>query len=160
MPTKRIESAPTKRTPKLVFTLQTACNALGIPNRRKLRAWAVAALRRQAHVTVRIVGAREGRMLNKQFRSKDYATNVLTFVYSDSRPLSGDIALCAPIVAREARSQAKSLEAHYAHLIVHGLLHLQGHDHEEQNEAEAMEAKEIAILKKLGFPNPYQSTTA
>lgn len=160
MPTKRIENAPTKRTPKLVFTLQMACNALGIPNRRKLRAWAVAALRRQAHVTVRIVGAREGRMLNKRFRSKDYATNVLTFVYDQGKPLTGDIALCAPIVAREARSQAKPLEAHYAHLLVHGLLHLQGHDHEEQDEAEAMEAREIAILKKLGFPNPYHSTTA
>jgi len=160
MPTKRIENAPTKRNPKLVFALQMACNALGVPSRRKLRLWAAAALRRNAHVTVRIVGAREGRMLNKMFRNRDYATNVLTFVYEQGRPLSGDIALCAPVVAREARSQAKPLDAHYAHLLVHGLLHLQGHDHEKQDEAEAMEAKEITILKKLGFPNPYQSTTA
>jgi probable rRNA maturation factor len=160
MPTKRTASAPTKRNPKLVFTLQVACNALGIPNRRKLRAWAAVALRRHAHVTVRIVGAREGRTLNKAFRSRDYATNVLTFVYDEGKPLSGDIALCAPVVAREARSQAKPLDAHYAHLLVHGLLHLQGHDHENEDDAEAMEAKEITILKRLGFPNPYHSTAA
>jgi probable rRNA maturation factor len=156
MPTNRTASAAKKkRSPELVFTLQMACAAPGLPSRRRLRAWAAAALRRSARVTVRIVGSREGRRLNRQFRGRDYATNVLTFVYDDARPLSGDIALCAPVVAREARAQLKPLDAHYAHLVVHGMLHLQGLDHMEPQEAAAMEAREIALLKKLGFGNPY-----
>jgi len=138
-----------------VFTLQMACSAPGVPSRRRLRAWAETALRRDARVTVRIVGTREGRTLNKRFRGRDYATNVLTFVYGDSRPLSGDIALCAPVVAREARAQGKSLAAHYAHLLVHGMLHLQGDDHIDPNEARVMESREIRLLRKLGFDDPY-----
>ena len=156
MPTKRTENARTNRSRKLLFTLQTACEAPGLPSRRRLRSWAAAALRRsRARVTVRIVGAREGRRLNKQFRGKDYATNVLTFVYDDDAPLTGDIALCAPVVAREAREQHKSLDAHYAHLLIHGMLHLQGDDHVDRKEAEAMESRETALLQKLGFANPY-----
>ena len=155
MPTKRTENARTNRSRKLLFTLQTACEAPGLPSRRRLRSWAAAALRRsRARVTVRIVGAREGRRLNKQFRGKDYATNVLTFVYDDA-PLTGDIALCAPVVAREAREQHKSLDAHYAHLLIHGMLHLQDDDHVDHKEAEAMESRETALLQKLGFANPY-----
>jgi len=140
-----------------LFTLQTACEAPGLPSRRKLRSWAAAALRRsRARVTVRIVGAREGRRLNKQFRGKDYATNVLTFVYDDDNsPLTGDIALCAPVVAREAREQRKLLAAHYAHLLIHGMLHLQGDDHIESKAAQAMESRETALLHKLGFADPY-----
>jgi probable rRNA maturation factor len=141
-----------------VFTLQVACNAAGIPPRRKLRAWAEAALKHRAQITVRIVGAREGRKLNRTFRHRDYATNVLTFAYHDDRPpLAGDIVLCAPVVAREARDQAKALDAHYAHLIVHGMLHMQGYDHIARADAAAMEAREIAILARLGYDNPYLS---
>jgi probable rRNA maturation factor len=140
-----------------VFTLQVACDAAGIPPRRKLRDWARAALKRHARVTVRIVGAREGRKLNRMFRGRDYATNVLTFAYEDERPLAGDIVLCAPVVAREARGQAKALDAHYAHLIVHGMLHMQGHDHIARADAAVMEAREIAILARLGYGNPYRA---
>ncbi|MCC6535600.1 MAG: rRNA maturation RNase YbeY [Burkholderiales bacterium] len=142
---------------KLVLTLQVASDANGIPSRRKLRAWALAALNRSARVTVRITGAREARMLNRRYRGRDYATNVLTFVYDDATPLGGDIALCAPVVAREAREQAKTLDAHYAHLLVHGMLHLQGYDHAAPRAAAAMEAREIAILARLGYADPYRS---
>jgi len=138
-----------------VLSLQIACNALGIPARPKLRAWACAALQRSARVTLRIVGAREARKLNRTYRGRDYATNVLTFVYDETAPLSGDIVLCAPVVAREAREQGKSVEAHYAHLLVHGMLHLQGHDHAAARAAAAMEAREIRILARLGYGNPY-----
>lgn len=158
MPTKRTANVRTDRSPRLLFTLQTACEASGLPSRRRLRSWAAAALRRKsARVTVRIVGSREGRQLNKQFRGKDYATNVLTFVYDDT-PLTGDIALCAPVVAREAREQRKSLAAHYAHLLIHGMLHLQGDDHVDPKEAQAMESREIALLRKFGFADPYAVT--
>lgn len=124
-----------------------------------MRSWAAAALRRsRARVTVRIVGAREGRRLNKDFRGRDYATNVLTFVYDDGGPLSGDIALCAPVVAREAREQGKSLDAHYAHLLVHGMLHLQGDDHIDPRDAQLMESRETALLRRLGFADPYAAS--
>lgn len=139
-----------------MFTLQVACKAAGIPPRRKLRAFAQAALDTDARVTLRIVGAREGRALNRRFRGRDYATNVLTFVYDDEPPLRGDIALCAPVVAREARAGARSLEAHYAHLVVHGMLHLQGLDHEKARDARKMEEREKAILRGLGYPDPYR----
>jgi len=138
-----------------VFTLQLACAAPGVPSRRRLRTWAAAALRRDARVTVRIVGSREGRSLNKRFRGRDYATNVLTFIYDEGRALSGDIALCAPVVAREAREQGKALAAHYAHLLVHGMLHLQGHDHIDPGDARRMESREVRLLRKLGFDDPY-----
>ena len=160
MPTKRTGSATKKRRAELEFSLQIACNALGIPGRRKLRTWACAALQRSARITLRIVGAREGRKLNRTYRGRDYATNVLTFVYGDKAPLSGDIALCAPVIAREAREQGKSIEAHYAHLLVHGMLHLQGQDHSVAKAAAAMEAREIRILARLGYGNPYLSSFA
>ena len=104
---------------------------------------------------VRVVGKREGRALNHRYRGRDYATNVLTFAYPDETVLAGDIALCAPVIAREARDQGKALEAHYAHLLVHGLLHLQGLDHLGERDAERMEAREVAILKRLGYSDPY-----
>ena len=140
-----------------MFTLQLACKAAAIPPRRKLRAWAQAALQRDARVTLRIVDGREGRQLNRRFRGRDYATNVLTFVYDDRPQLAGDIALCAPVVEREARAGAIPLEAHYAHLVIHGMLHLQGHDHVADRAAEVMEARERAIMMRLGFPDPYPS---
>src|SRR5204862_8299806 len=104
---------------------QRATGAAHVPADRRLRAWARAALARAGEVTLRVVGAAEGRRLNREFRGRDYATNVLTFVYS-KRPLAGDIVICAPVVAREARAQGKAVDAHYAHMLVHGLLHLQG----------------------------------
>lgn len=108
-----------------------------------------------AEIVLRLVDETEGRELNKQFRGKDYATNVLTFVYDDTQPLTGDIALCAPVVGAEAQQQHKDLLAHYAHLTVHGVLHLQGYDHLEDAEAAEMEQLETQILAKLGYPDPY-----
>ena len=103
-------------------------------------------------VTLRIVGAREGRRLNRTFRKKDYATNVLTFAYGRG---AGDLILCHPVIAREAREQGKTLAAHYAHMVVHGLLHLRGYDHEKKREAERMAREEIRLLRRAGFGNPY-----
>jgi len=137
-----------------VFTVQYGVRRTA-PAAPRLRRWARAALNREARVTLRIVGAREGRALNRCYRGRDYATNVLTFVYS-GRPLAGDIALCAPVVAREARSRGISREAHYAHLVVHGLLHLQGYDHEKRADAARMERRERRILAALGYDDPYR----
>jgi probable rRNA maturation factor len=138
----------------LALTIQRASRASHVPSDSLLRRWARAAVRGSANVTLRIVAATEARRLNRQFRGKDYATNVLTFAYGD-KPLEGDIVICAPVVAREAREQGKPTAAHYAHLVVHGLLHLQGHDHERDADARRMEDRERRILAKLGFPDPY-----
>ena len=161
MPTKTIKAAHRaphgRRTPRkgrrLTLTVQVASRAAGIPQARKLRHWARAALDGKARVTLRIVGAREGRSLTHRFRGRDYATNVLTFS-------TGDIVLCHPVIKREARAQGKTLAAHYAHLVVHGMLHLQGLDHRLRREARIMEAKEAAILKRLGYRDPYSQPTA
>ena len=104
---------------------------------------------------MRLVGANEGRELNRAYRGKDYATNVLTFVMNAAAPYEGDLALCVPVVAKEARAQRKDVIAHYAHLTVHGVLHLQGHEHDDEREALAMEKLETRILKRLGYPDPY-----
>ena len=115
------------------------------------------ALDADAEITVRIVGEDEGRELNQGYRQKDYATNVLTFDYAWAPVVMADLVLCAPVVAREAREQGKTLAAHYAHLLVHGTLHAQGWDHEtSEADAEAMEAREVAILFGLGLRNPYR----
>jgi probable rRNA maturation factor len=119
-----------------------------------IRKWARAALHGEASVTVRYVAESEGRRLNREFRGKDYATNVLTFIYA-TKPLEGDVVICAPVVAREAKAQGKAIAAHHAHLLVHGLLHLQGFDHERRAEAGRMENRERRILAGLGFPDPY-----
>jgi probable rRNA maturation factor len=114
------------------------------------------ALTDDAEITVRIVGEEEGRELNKSYRKKDYATNVLTFDYAQEPVVMADLVLCAPVVAREAKEQGKTLAAHYAHLLVHGTLHAQGWDHEtSEADAEEMEAYEVAILAGLGLKNPY-----
>ena len=118
--------------------------------------WIRHALAVDGELTVRIVGEAEGRELNRSFRAKDYATNVLTFDYDADPVVVADLVLCAPVVEREAAEQGKSLEAHYAHLIVHGALHAQGWDHETAREAKRMEAYEVEILAGLGFGNPYE----
>jgi probable rRNA maturation factor len=141
--------------PRLRLTVQYALDPVRLPARAQLRKWAKAALQGEAEVTLRLAGRRECRKLNSGYRGKDYATNVLTFAYADTRPLAGDIVLCAPLVAEEARRQGKTVEAHYAHLVVHGMLHLQGHDHENDADAAVMEALESEIVRRLGYPDPY-----
>ena len=124
--------------------------------RHSVTRWIRHALERDAEITVRIVDAAEGQALNRDYRHKDYATNVLTFGYGDDVPLCADLVLCAPVVAQEAQQAGKSLLAHYAHLIVHGTLHAQGWDHETSAaDARAMEARETQILAGLGFADPY-----
>jgi len=135
--------------------VQYATNSTDVPTRPQFRRWVKAALTRGAEIVLRIVDEAEGCELNHQFRNKDYATNVLTFVYDDTQPLTGDIVLCAPVVSKEAQQQHKNLIAHYAHLTVHGVLHLQGYDHIEEAEAVVMEQMETQILARLGYDDPY-----
>jgi len=126
--------------------------------RTQIRRWVQAALLAPAELTIRFVDAEEGRVLNRDYRDKDYATNVLTFAYTegeDSEVTQADIILCTDVLQREASEQHKSIESHTAHLIVHGVLHAQGYDHEDQEEAEEMEELEIEILTSLGLANPY-----
>lgn len=144
--------------PKLAATIQYASEADNIPSASQFRKWAKAALRVDTEVTIRIVDAEEGQMLNNTYRGKDYATNVLTFPLTEEPHLMGDIIICAPVVAAEAVAQHKSLEAHYAHLTVHGILHLHGYDHETDAQAELMEGLETAIVTKLGYASPYLIT--
>jgi probable rRNA maturation factor len=136
------------------LAVQRASRAAHIPADSRLRRWARAALPAGSRVTVRYVAEAEARRLNRQYRGKDYPTNVLSFPYGDA-PLQGDVVICAPVVAREAREQGKDVEAHHAHLLVHGLLHLAGHDHERTAEAARMERLERRILARLGFGDPY-----
>jgi len=139
------------------MSVQYASAAKNLPARPQLRRWVKAALRHNAQITLRIVDEEEGRELNKNYRGKDYPTNVLTFVY-DEMPqpeLSGDLVLCAPVVAREALEQRKELAAHYAHLVVHAILHLQGYEHDAEQDAIEMEHAETAIMAKLGYADPY-----
>ncbi|ABM35829.1 rRNA maturation RNase YbeY [Polaromonas naphthalenivorans] len=125
--------------------------------RHSVARWIRHALQSDAEITVRIVGAEEGQALNRDYRAKDYATNVLTFDYTQAPYVTADLVLCAPVVAKEAQDNQKTLQAHYAHLLVHGTLHAQGYDHETgEEDAEEMEALEIEILAGLGFDNPYR----
>ena len=124
--------------------------------RHKVSRWIRHALASDGEITVRIVNAEEGRALNRDYRQKNYATNVLTFDYTQAPLVTADLVLCAPVIAAEARAQCKTLSAHYAHLLVHGALHAQGWDHETSDaDAAAMEAREVKILVGLGFQNPY-----
>jgi probable rRNA maturation factor len=139
MPTTRV-----KKNSKV--SVQYAVPRRGVPGAAFLRKWVLATS--TSPVTLRIVGEREGRELNHAFRKKGRATNVLTFD-------TGDIVLCHPVIRREARAQGKSVAAHYAHLVVHGCLHLRGYAHEKKRDAARMEAREIRILRRGGFGNPY-----
>lgn len=141
--------------PQLDLSLQLASQAADIPSVAQFKRWVRAALRVETSLTIRVVDEDEGRQLNASYRGKDYATNVLTFPLTEEPFLMGDIIICAPVVAREAIEQGKSLLAHYAHMTVHGVLHLHGYDHEVDAQADLMEAMEIAIMHKLGFSNPY-----
>jgi probable rRNA maturation factor len=139
----------------------------GAPAARALRAWALAAAPAGSEVTLRVVGAAESRRLNRSYRGRDHATNVLSFAYAPAQParspsrakrftaVCGDIVLCQPVIRREARAQGKRLAAHYAHLVVHGVLHLRGMDHARRREAARMERAEIRALRRLGFADPY-----
>ena len=129
--------------------------------RQKVRRWVQAALLGPAEFTIRFVDAAEGQSLNRDYRAKDYATNVLTFAYNegeelaDDEPVRADIVLCTDVLMREAEEQKKTLEEHTAHLVVHGVLHAQGYDHEDDEEADEMESLETEILAELGYADPY-----
>lgn len=126
-----------------------------LPARSTMIRWMREASERGAEITVRFVDEEEGRMLNSTYRHRDYATNVLTFDYARAPVVMADIALCIPVLEREAREQNKTLREHLAHLLIHGVLHAHGYDHLNEEEAEVMEARETEIMQKLGFPNPY-----
>lgn len=155
-------------SPRLSLAVQYVSTAPGLPPRAQWRRWCQAAMQRDLRMTLRIVDEPEGRELNKSYRGRDYATNVLTFVYDEQTPpglplsgeeiLSGDVVICAPIVEKEARQQHKNLLAHYAHLAIHAVLHLQGYDHDNETEAAEMEALETRLMVKLRYPDPYQET--
>lgn len=140
---------------RLNVAVQYASRAPWVPERNQLRVWLRAAVEGGGQITVRFIDEDEGRTLNRDYRGKDYATNVLSFPY-DQTPVVGDLAICPAVAAREAAEQGKTPEAHFAHLVVHGALHLQGYDHEgDEEEAEAMEAREREVLAALGYPDPY-----
>jgi probable rRNA maturation factor len=140
---------------RLDLSVQYACNREGLPLRADFVRWARAALVGGGQITIRLVEADEGRELNDEYRGKDYATNVLSFPYEVEPLVLGDLVICPDVVAREAAEQNKPLAAHYAHLTVHGMLHLQGWDHENDDEARQMEDEERTILAALGYPDPY-----
>jgi probable rRNA maturation factor len=151
---------PRPRRPALSLSLQFARDPVVQRHREALARARVTrclrhALARPAELTVRIVGAEEGQALNRDYRQKDYATNVLTFDYSHEPVVVADLVLCAPVVEAEAREMGITLADHYAHLLVHGALHAQGHDHETDADAESMEAQETAVLAGLGVADPY-----
>ena len=147
----------------LSLSVQYACKHEALPSRPQVRRWVSRALKATApegaEVTVRFVEQEEGQTLNRDFRGKDYPTNVLSFPYASEPELAGDLVLCLPVVLREATEQGKTPEAHFAHLLVHGMLHLQGYDHDNDEDAEVMEAEEREILAKLGYSDPYGGET-
>ena len=154
--------APGRELPRLTLSVQFGIATTGVPARSTLRRWAVAALERDARVTLRFVGEAEGRRLNQRFRGKGRATNVLTFVYDGDvhdaprdAPLAGDIVICVPVVRREAEAAGRPLRAHFAHLVVHGILHLQGYDHQRDRDAATMERRETALLRRFRYRDPY-----
>lgn len=151
-------STKNKRAPLSLSVQYPDPRLQDIVTRPKLRRWVQAALFDPAELTIRFVDAAEGQALNRDYRGKDYATNVLTFAYTEDQEAivtEADIILCTDVLEREAAEQGKTVLAHTAHLIVHGVLHAQGYDHENEEEAQEMEDIETDILAKLGLPNPY-----
>lgn len=145
-----------KKAPELSLAVQYGCADAQLPDRSQVRRWVRAALETDVQATIRFVDAKEGRTLNRDFRGKDYATNVLTFVY-ETQPVLGDLVICTAVVRREAKEQGKLFKAHLAHMVVHGMLHLQGYDHETgAADAARMETRERAILARFGIPDPYR----
>ena len=140
---------------RLNLSVQYACHRDTVPLRADFVRWARAALVGGGQITIRLVESDEGQALNRDYRNKDYATNVLSFPYETEPLVMGDLVICPAVVAREAAEQGKPLDAHYAHLTVHGMLHLQGWDHDTDAEAEEMENEERIILAGLGYPDPY-----
>ena len=149
-----------RAAPRVSLAVQYAVAPARLPKPAALRRWAGAAVDREARVTLRFVGRREGRALNARYRGGAHATNVLAFVYDESPRVEGDVVLCAPVLREEARAQGKALDDHCAHLVVHGMLHLLGYDHDTDRAARAMEARESAILIALGVPDPYARAPA
>ncbi len=150
-------SARTKTSVELTLSLQQPDGRhRSVLTRTRVARWIRAALDAPAEITVRIVDEDAGRALNRDYRQQDHATNVLTFDYQREPVIVADLVLCAPVVEREAREQKKPLDAHYAHLLVHGALHAQGFDHERAADARKMEAREVELLAALGHPNPYR----
>lgn len=156
--TKTAEPRPRSRLarPQLTLSVQRAVRAPDAPTRNQILRFARTALQCDAEITLRLVNEAEGRSLNLAYRGKDYPTNVLTFVYASVPTISGDIVLCDPVITREAAEQGKPVLAHYAHLIVHGVLHLHGYDHENDHDAQQMESREIEMITGLGFADPYE----
>ena len=159
---KNSMAAEAVNTDFVAMEVQIASEAEGIPLQQQFKDWVDAAISETdtpVELVIRIVDEDESRTLNNQFRSKDKPTNVLSFPFEPPPGLGlnhlGDLVVCAPVVQREAVEQHKPVTAHWAHMVVHGLLHLQGYDHQEEQEASVMEAKEIDILERLGYPNPY-----
>jgi probable rRNA maturation factor len=147
--------------PRLALSVQIAPEAGDCPaDRPQLRRWARAALARDAALALRVVGEAEGRALNRDYRGRDYATNVLTFAYDEDPDGDGavraDIVVCLPVVLREARAQRKTPRDHLAHLVVHGVLHAQGMDHEDERDAREMEAREVDVLRRFRIADPYR----
>src|SRR5512137_916693 len=139
----------------LTLSIQGQSRFDGLPARNTLVRWIMAALERDAELTVRFVGAAEARRLNREFRGRDYATNVLTFDYAHAPIVRADIVLCVPVIKREAREQRKTFRHHLAHLVVHGVLHAQGHTHDRAADAREMESREVRILAELRIDDPY-----
>lgn len=153
----KVEDTARDRHPiRLALSIQGAAAFAGLPARATLQRWITAALDRDARVTLRFVGAAEARHLNRLYRRKDYAPNVLTFDYARTPVVVADIVLCVAVVRREARAQGKPLRDHIAHLVVHGTLHALGYDHRNKADARRMERCEVALLARLGIPNPYE----
>jgi len=157
---KGAATAANPQKPRLSVHVQYGVAPEKLPAPAALRRWAKAAAERDASVTLRFVGKREGQTLNALYRGKEYATNVLAFAYDQAPRVEGDIVLCAPVVRDEARAQGKTLEDHCAHLVVHGMLHLQGYDHDTVRDARVMEARETALLARLGVSDPYAASPA
>ena len=173
MKTKTIKQQSSKPLPSLTLAVQYGVPRLGLPSSKRLQTWAQAAyeVHHAAHargrrrvppvqVSLRIVGTAESRKLNRDWRAEDHATNVLSFPAGETPEMAGaallgDLAICAPLVKREAVAQGKTRDAHWAHLMIHGVLHLLGYDHEDQRDAQLMEACEVAIMDSFGYANPY-----